>query len=113
VELLVVARLALLVAVASVAVVAATGGTAAAAVVLCKTKVYPGAPVYVTSARGISCAAAAKEQRKVRWTGRNRFTTPAGYVCAPSGRGKVGYQIRCELDSETHDPWVYRIEFAD
>jgi hypothetical protein len=106
-------RLVLAVAVAAVAVVASTGGSASAASVLCKAKVYPTGPVYVTSARGISCATAAKEQRRVKWTGKNTFTTPAGYKCAPSGRGKIGYRIRCVLQSETHDPWVYRIEFAD
>ena len=106
-------RLVLLVSVVAVAVIAATGGTAAGAVVLCKTRVYANGPVYVTSASGISCATAAKEQRKVKWTGKNTFTTPAGYKCKPSRRGKVDYQIRCVLESETHAPWVYRIEFAD
>jgi hypothetical protein len=106
-------RLVLLVGVVAVALIAATGGSASAAVVLCKTKVYPTGPVYVTSASGISCATAAKEQRQVKWTGKNTFTTPAGYKCKPSGRGKIGYQIRCVLQSETHAPWVYRIEFAD
>lgn len=92
---------------------AATAATASAAVVTCKTKVYANGPVFVTSASGISCAAAAKEQRRYKWTGKNTFKTPSGYRCKPSGRGMVGYQIRCVLDSETHAPWVYRIEFAD
>jgi len=95
------------------AVAAATVGTASAAVVTCKKKVYANSPIYVTSASGISCAAAAKEQRRYKWTGKNTFRTPSGYRCKPSGRGKVGYQIRCVLQSETHAPWVYRIEFAD
>jgi hypothetical protein len=95
------------------AVAAVTAGTASAAVVQCKTKVYANSPIYVTSASGISCAAAAKEQRRYTWTGKNTFRTPSGYRCKPSGRGKVGYQIRCVLRSETHAPWAYRIEFAD
>ena len=101
------------VSVVALAAIALSGGSASAAVVQCKTKVYTQAPVFVTSARGLSCAAAAKEQRRYRWTGNNTFTTPGGYKCKPSGRGKTGYQMRCVLESETHAPWVYRIEFAD
>jgi hypothetical protein len=104
----------LLAALVVAAVAVATAGTASATVVQCKTKVYSAnSPIFVTSASGISCAAAAKEQRRVKWTGKNTFRTPSGYRCKPSGRGKVGYQIRCVLQSETHAPWAYRIEFAD
>jgi hypothetical protein len=87
--------------------------SASAAVVQCKTKVYANGPVFVTSVTGLTCAAAAREQRRYKWTGKNTFVTPNGYRCKPSGRGKIGYQIRCVLESETHAPWIYRIEFAD
>ena len=70
--------------------------------------VYKQGPVYVTSARGLTCAAAAREQRRYAWTAKNTFRTPGGYSCRPSGRGKVGYQIRC-----VNGPRAYRIEFAD
>ena len=80
-----------------------------ASVVKCQTQVYPGAtPVFVTSARGLTCKAAAREQRRYQWTGENRFTTPGGYRCAPSGRGAIGYQLRCAKGSR-----AYRIEFDD
>ena len=81
-----------------------------ASVVACQTRVYPGAntPVFVTSARGLTCRAAATEQRRYKWTGKNRFTTPGGYKCAPSGRGAIGYQLRCVKGSR-----AYRIEFED
>lgn len=81
-----------------------------ASVVQCKSRVYPGAnsPVYVTSVRGLTCTAAVREQRRYKWTGNNTFRTPGGYRCAPSGRGKVGYQIRC-----TKSTRAYRIEFED
>ncbi len=103
----------LVLSVAAVSAIALSAGSASAAVVQCKTKVYAKGPVYVTSASGIGCAAAVKAQRAYKWTGKNTFRTPSGYKCKPSGRGKIGYQIRCVLVSETHAPWVYRIEFAD
>lgn len=87
----------------------AAGPASAASVTQCKTKVYSGnSPVFVTSTRGLTCTAAAKEQRRYKWTGDNTFRTPAGYSCKPSGRGPVGYQIRC-----TKSTRAYRIEFAD
>ena len=81
----------------------------AASVKQCNTKVYAGKnPVVVTTARGLTCTAAAREQRRYKWTGKNTFVTPGGYSCKPSGRGKVGYQIRCVKGTR-----AYRIEFAD
>ena len=88
--------------------IALPAGPASAAVVQCKARVYTNGPVYVTSARGLTCALAAREQRRYKWTGKNTFQTPGGYRCAPSGRGTVGYQIRCVKGSR-----AYRIEFAD
>jgi hypothetical protein len=80
------------------------------AVVLCKTLVYKNRrpEVYVTSARGLSCAAAAKEQRRYAWTGKNVFRTPGGFVCKGIGRGEVGYQLRCVKKAR-----AYRLEFVD
>lgn len=83
-------------------------GSASGATVTCKTLVYKHGPVYVTSARGMSCAAAAKEQRRYKWTGKNTFRTPGGFNCTPSGRGATGYQMRCVKSS-----LAYRIEFAE
>lgn len=81
----------------------------AAGVTQCKTKVYAGqSPVYVTSVRGLTCKSAAAEQRRYKWTGKNTFRTPGGYSCKPSGRGAVGYQIRCVKGAR-----AYRIEFSD
>lgn len=76
----------------------------------CKTRVYSGAnsPVFVTSARNLTCIAAARQQRRYTWTGKNTFTTPGGYRCKPSGRGTIGYQIRCVKGTQ-----AYRIEFED
>jgi hypothetical protein len=93
---------------AALALLALTAGPASGAVVRCKAQVYKNGPVYVTSAAGLTCAAAAKEQRRYKWTGKNTFRTPGGYSCKPSGRGAVGYQIRCAKGSQ-----AYRIEFAD
>jgi PKD domain len=78
-------------------------------VVQCMTQVYKNGPVYVTSARNLTCGAAAREQRRYKWTGENTsFRTPGGYRCAPFGGGAVVYQIRC-----TKGVRAYRIEFAD
>jgi hypothetical protein len=81
-----------------------------ASVVKCQTRVYPGAntPVFVTSARGLTCKAAAREQRRYQWTGENRLATPGGYGCVPSGRGTIGDQLRRVKGSR-----AYRIEFED
>lgn len=77
-------------------------------VVQCKTQVYKNGPVYVTSVRNLTCEAARREQRRYKWTGESTsFRTPGGYRCTPSGRGVVGYQIRC-----TQGVRVYRIELA-
>lgn len=90
-------------------VLSAAPSAGAASVVKCKTKVYGGdSPVFVTSARGLTCTAAAREQKRYKWTGRNTFRTPGGYSCTPSGQGAVGYQIRCVKRTR-----AYRIEFAD
>ncbi len=81
----------------------------AGSVVRCNTRVYKNGPVYVTSARNLTCGAAAREQRRYKWTGKNTsFRTPGGYRCAPFGRGAVGYQIRC-----ANGVRAYRIEFPD
>lgn len=101
-------KLLLLAGTAAVFLIALAPVPASAATVRCKTMVYKHGPVYVTSARGLSCAAAAREQRRYPWTGKGTFRTPGGYRCQPSGRGAVGYQIRCVKGSR-----AYRIEFAD
>lgn len=106
-------QLAALVATLAVSAVALSSGSASAAVRQCNVKVYAKGPVYVTSVSGITCATAAREQRRYTWTGKNSFTTPGGYKCRPSGRGRIGFQIRCVYESETHAPYAYRIEFAD
>lgn len=98
-----------LVAVVALSATAFAAGPASAATVRqCHTRVYANGPVYVTSTRGMLCPTAAKEQKRYRWTGKNKFRTPTGFVCTPSGRGKVGYQIRCVRGNR-----AYRIEFAD
>ena len=78
-------------------------------VVKCTDQPYgSGTPVTVTSAAGISCAAASAEQASYKWTGNNSYTTPGGFTCASSGRGSSGFQIRCSKGTQ-----AYRIEFSD
>jgi hypothetical protein len=92
----------------SAVAVGAAPAASAWSVVTCKTRVYAGGPVYVTSARNLTCRQAKRQQARDKWTGKNSFTTPGGYRCGPSGRGAVGYQIRCVKASK-----IYRIEFQD
>jgi hypothetical protein len=100
--------LSLIAGVAAMGAIALGAGPASAATVQCKVDVYKNQTIYVTSARGMTCAAAAREQRRYTWTGKNTFRTPGGFSCKPSGRGKLGYQIRCTKGSS-----AYRIEFID
>ncbi len=73
----------------------------------CAKRVYgPNTPIYITSARNMTCKAAKRAQKKYKWTGENTFTTPGGFRCKPSGRGEIGYQIRCTKRAK-----AYRIEF--
>lgn len=106
-------KLSVVVCLVALAAITYSVGPASAGVRQCKTIVYKNGPVYVTSASGITCAYAATQQRYYKWTGKNTFRTPGGYDCKPSGRGKIGYQIRCVKLTEAAGPRVYRIEFAD
>ena len=73
----------------------------------CALRVYgPNTPVYVTSARNMTCKAAKRAQKTYKWTGKNTFTTPSGFRCTPSGRGEIGYQLRCTKRAK-----AYRLEF--
>ena len=84
----------------------ATHAAPSGSVVQCNTRVYITRSIFVTSVRNLTCGAAATEQRRYQWTGSDTFRTPGGYQCTPSGRGVVGYQIRCAKGAR-----VYRIEF--
>lgn len=90
----------------------ATAGAApapASAAARCRAKVYPRDPLYLTSARGLSCASALREQRRYAWNGvRVSFRTRGGYRCGPAGRGSIGFRIRCVKRSRS-----YTLEIAD
>jgi hypothetical protein len=93
---------------------AALGGTAAAAqrtrpaqVVDCN--VWASFPnIKISSARNLSCRAAARDMRSYRGNIRRQFRTPGGFVCERVSGGRLGGQWRCVRDSA-----AYRFEFGD
>jgi len=93
---------------------AAPGGAAAAAqrtrpaqVVDCN--VYASFPnIKISSARNLSCRAAARDMRSYRGNIHRRFRTPGGFVCERVSGGRLGGQWRCVRDTA-----AYRFEFGD
>jgi hypothetical protein len=81
-----------------------TGGTAA--VIDCAARVDYNA--YVSSARGMSCRAAAKDLRRYRGVLRQRFSTPGGFSCYQVSGIDIAGQWRCVKGSR-----AYRFEFQD
>jgi len=105
---------ALLVTAACLLAAAAPGGAAAAAqrtrpaqVVDCN--VYASFPnIKISSARNLSCRAAARDMRSYRGNIHRRFRTPGGFVCERVAGGRLGGQWRCVRDTA-----AYRFEFGD
>ena len=105
---------ALLAIAACVLATAALGGTAAAAqrtrpaqVVDCN--VWASFPnIKISSARNLSCRAAARDMRSYRGNIHRRFRTPGGFVCERVSGGRLGGQWRCVRDTA-----AYRFEFGD
>ena len=93
---------------------AAPGGAAAPAqrtrpaqVVDCN--VYASFPnIKISSARNLSCRAAARDMRSYRGNIHRRFRTPGGFVCERVSGGRLGGQWRCVRDTA-----AYRFEFGD
>lgn len=90
------------------ATVAATPGVAhAKGVVDCDVYAYyPN--VLISSARNISCSAAARDMRRNRKPISTRFTTPGGFRCVRVSGGSPGGQWRC-----TKGAAAYRFDFGD
>ena len=105
---------ALLVTAACLLAPATPGGAAAVAqrtrpaqVVDCN--VYASFPnIKISSARNLSCRAAARDMRSYRGNIRRQFRTPAGFVCERVSGGRLGGQWRCVRDRA-----AYRFEFGD
>ena len=90
---------------------AAPGGAAQrtrpAQVVDCN--VYASFPnIKISSARNLSCRAAARDMRSYRGNIHRRFRTPGGFVCERVSGGRLGGQWRCVRDTA-----AYRFEFGD
>ena len=67
---------------------------------------YPN--IKISSARNMTCRAAAREMRRYRGNIRRRFQTPAGFACGRVSGGPLGGQWRCARGGA-----AFRFEFAD
>ncbi len=87
----------------------AVGATAdaGAAVRDCNTYVYyPNSKI--SSARNMTCRAAAREMRRYRGSIERRFRTPRGFQCYRVSGGRLGGQWRCVRGTR-----AFRFEFGD
>jgi hypothetical protein len=100
---------ALILSVVAVAAGTVTSGTSAspAGVVGCHVFAhYPN--VLISSARNMTCRAAAKEMRRYRKSIFRRFRTPGGFVCTQVSGVSLGGQWRCARGRQ-----AFRFEFGD
>jgi hypothetical protein len=95
------------VALATLAVFLPLADPAPAAVRDCTTwAYYPN--VKISSARNMTCRAAARDFKRCKCSVRRRFWTPGGFLCARQSGGSLGGQWRCVNRSR-----AYRFEFGD
>jgi hypothetical protein len=86
---------------------ASSPAVAAADVIDCHVYAYyPN--VLISSARNMSCGAAARDMRRNRKPISRRFTTPGGFSCSQVSGVPVGGQWRCVRGAR-----AYRFEFGD
>jgi hypothetical protein len=62
----------------------------------------------ISSARSMSCRAAAQDMRNYRGQISRRFRTPGGFLCSRVSGGQFGGQWRCVSGAK-----AYRFEFRD
>lgn len=67
---------------------------------------YPN--IVVTSARNMTCLAAARELRRYRGSITRVFRTPGGFVCRRVSGGRLGGEWRCVRQTR-----AFRFEFGD
>jgi len=66
------------------------------------------ATIHVSSARNMTCRAAARDIRRYRGSISTRFRTPGGFTCRRVSGNRLQGQWRCVNGAK-----AYRIEFAD
>jgi hypothetical protein len=64
--------------------------------------------IHISSARNMTCRAAAKEQRSYKGSIKRSFDTPGGFDCHRVSGTRLGGQWRCVKHSR-----AYRFEFGD
>ena len=62
----------------------------------------------ISSARNMTCRAAARELRRYRGSIHRRFRTPGGFQCRRVSGGRLGGQWRCVKGTR-----AFRFEFGD
>lgn len=62
----------------------------------------------ISSARNMTCRAAAREMRRYRGSIHRRFRTPGGFLCGRVSGGRLGGQWRCVRGHQ-----AFRFEFGD
>ena len=62
----------------------------------------------ISSARNMTCRAAARELRRYRGSIHRRFRTPGGFLCGRVSGGRLGGQWRCVKGGR-----AFRFEFGD
>jgi hypothetical protein len=62
----------------------------------------------ISSARNMTCRAAAQDMRRYRGQISRRFRTPGGFVCSRVSGGQFAGQWRCATGTK-----AYRFEFRD
>jgi hypothetical protein len=62
----------------------------------------------ISSARNMTCRAAARELRRYRGSIHRRFRTPGGFQCGRVSGGRLGGQWRCVKGTR-----AFRFEFGD
>jgi hypothetical protein len=67
---------------------------------------YPN--MLITSARNMTCRAAAREMRRYRGSIHPRFRTPGGFGCYRVSGGRLGGQWRCVRGKQ-----AFRFDFGD
>jgi hypothetical protein len=67
---------------------------------------YPN--MVISSARNMTCRAAAQEMRRYRGSIHRRFRTPGGFLCGRVSGGRLGGQWRCVKGGR-----AFRFEFGD
>jgi hypothetical protein len=101
-------RIAAAAAVAALAGLAAPAGASPAAARVVRCHAHADFNIVISSARNMTCHAAAREMRRYKGSIRTRFRTPGGFGCYRVSGNPLAGQWRCVRRAQ-----AYRFEFSD